>query len=232
MNSRRFTLIELLVVIAIIAILASMLLPSLARSRTATKRVACANHLRQQAQLCMMYAVDYNDQYPEAVTPLDATWDNWPIGGQATYSSTQPAGQAQLAHEGYMKDPSIAYCPDGGEVLTKEIMWDRDDDPTTHNSTTVGYPYWINYRTRESNPTNLALYELIVEDTRSDPNLVMLSDSTTFTMVRLNWYRWGNHGASGAPDGGNIALHDGSVNWRTYSEMELRLIRAALRFWF
>jgi hypothetical protein len=51
-------------------------------------------------------------------------------------------------------------------------------------------------------------------------------------MVAFNWYRWGNHGSSGAPDGGNIALHDGSVDWRHYSEMELRLTRAALRFWF
>ena len=56
-----FTLIELLVVITIIAILASMLLPVLAKAKAAGKRIPCINNLRQLATTWHMYASDNND---------------------------------------------------------------------------------------------------------------------------------------------------------------------------
>src|SRR6185437_3948089 len=61
---RGFTLIELLVVIAIIAILASLLLPTLAKAKARTRTVVCQNNLKQWAYAMQMYVTDNDDYLP------------------------------------------------------------------------------------------------------------------------------------------------------------------------
>ncbi|OGV48800.1 MAG: hypothetical protein A2017_21485 [Lentisphaerae bacterium GWF2_44_16] len=60
----KFTLVELLVVIAIIAILASLLLPSLNRAKEFSRRISCANTLGQVGKAFCMYVQDHNDYFP------------------------------------------------------------------------------------------------------------------------------------------------------------------------
>ena len=58
MNKKAFTLIELLVVIAIIGILASMLLPALAKAKNKANRVKCANNLGSVAKAHQAFSQD------------------------------------------------------------------------------------------------------------------------------------------------------------------------------
>ena len=61
---RAFTLIELLVVVAIIALLISILLPSLSKAREQARRTLCATRTGQIVRAMLLYADDYDERPP------------------------------------------------------------------------------------------------------------------------------------------------------------------------
>jgi prepilin-type N-terminal cleavage/methylation domain-containing protein/prepilin-type processing-associated H-X9-DG protein len=64
MRKNAFTLIELLVVVAIIALLLSILLPSLSGARESAKAVVCGQHQRQFGTGIASYATENSDWFP------------------------------------------------------------------------------------------------------------------------------------------------------------------------
>jgi len=77
-NGSAFTLVELLVVVSIIALLISILLPSLRRAREQAKDVLCKSNMHQIGIAFTMYGEKFDGKWPAAVDTL-GNQNRWPV---------------------------------------------------------------------------------------------------------------------------------------------------------
>lgn len=104
-SQRAFTLIELLVVIAIIAILASLLLPALARAKQKANSTKCLSNEKQIALGYLLYASDNSDYLPLAATLVDFAPCQW-FFEISPYLAKQSASYTSLVARA-----SVVACP-------------------------------------------------------------------------------------------------------------------------
>jgi len=125
-----FTLVELLVVIGIIAVLISVLLPTLGRAREAAKRTACLSNLHQIHVMLVMYANANNGQVPlgysgGAGSPVAEGSNYWLSRASGSGGTSDPdppkkvryVGLGLLLKGGYVKEGwnggggAVFFCP-------------------------------------------------------------------------------------------------------------------------
>ena len=69
-NKSGFTLVEVLVVIGIIGVLASLLLPVLARAKSKANRIKCVNNLSQIGKAFISFSTNFDGRLPWQLTDI------------------------------------------------------------------------------------------------------------------------------------------------------------------
>lgn len=121
-----FTLVELLVVIGIIALLVSILLPSLSRAKETANRVKCLANLRTIGQAFAMYNNNNKGRFPlPAVNKHAEDWIYWE------------------ADRNFSDGPLMTYL---GKQTSKTLFQCPSDDPNARRAgTTYRFSYSANY---------------------------------------------------------------------------------------
>jgi len=141
---KRFTLIELLVVIAIIAILASLLLPTLGRAKDKAKDVQCLSNLKQIGIGWALYAEDNSGSYPSSPEDGNIMMTQFSIAGPTGWGPGTFTDWGPIVRDGYMAAGKAAYCPRNLLGFKYSTDWHIDDPAGQYTNVSYFSRNWFN----------------------------------------------------------------------------------------
>ena len=150
-RAKGFTLVELLVVIAVIALLLSILMPSLKKARDQAKSLICRVNLKTIGNSGLLYTMDNSDYFPPSHSPDDLSRDRYNC--TRFYPDNKYKSPWYLYLYPYHKDFEIYRCPGYPQMAAYEVH-----SSGTWTSWYLTYPALDNFKYKDGSSWLLSGY--------------------------------------------------------------------------